>query len=276
MAPLPAPALAWMDDVIVPHAEATVPLADDGVLRGDAVFEAMLVRGGHTHARDRHLERLRRSAAAIDLPLDEGAVLRCLADLLTAYGPHDGSVRVIATRGGVVRGLIGPVSWPPSVALAVVEMPWRTALSGVKTLSYAANQWAVRAARSRGGDDALIVDGGQVLELPTGAVVLVHAGRRTTPDPARLPILDSVTVQVLRDVVEVAPALPTIEDLLAADEVLVVSATRPGLPVRRLVLADGTIRDLPAPGPVTADLRTRLDAHLDATLDAPIEVAGAG
>jgi branched-chain amino acid aminotransferase len=106
-------------------------------------------------------------------------------------------VRVIVTRGGAVRGLIGPVTWPPSLALAVVEMPWRTALSGVKTLSYAANQWALRQARARGGDDALIVDDGRVHELPTGAVVLVVTAGAAHPGPARLPILDSVTVRVL-------------------------------------------------------------------------------
>lgn len=276
MSPSTAPALAWMDGAIVPQAQATVPLADDGVLRGDAVFEAMLVRAGRTHARAWHLARLRRSAAALDLSLDEPMVLSCLADLLAAYGIHDGSVRVIVTRGGVVRGLIGPVSWPSSLALAVVEMPWRTALSGVKTLSYAANQWAVRQARARGGDDALILDAGHVLELPTGSVVLVHGGRCTTPDPARLPILGSVTVQVLREVVDVAAAVPTEADLHAAEEVLVVSATRPGLPVHRLVLADGTTRDLPAPGPVTAAIRDRLEAYVTATLDEPVEQAGAG
>lgn len=265
--------LAWMDDRVVPQADATMPLADDGVLRGDAVFEAMLVRAGRTHARDRHLTRLRRSGAALELDLDEPAVHRCVADLLAAYGPHDGSLRVIVTRGGVVRGLIGPVVWPPSVALAVVEMPWRSVLSGVKTLSYAANQWAVRQARLRGGDDALIVDDGAVQELPTGAIVAVHDGRCTTPDPARLPILDSVTVQVLREVVEVAPAVPTVADLRTAEELLVVSATRPGLPVHRLILPDGRVRDLPAPGPVTAALRARLDAHLTATLDGPVAVA---
>jgi branched-subunit amino acid aminotransferase/4-amino-4-deoxychorismate lyase len=265
-----------MDGTVVPQAQATVPLADDGVLRGDAVFEAMLVRQGRTHARDRHLARLHRSALALDLPLDEPRVLACLADLLAAFGPHDGSVRVIVTRGGVVRGLIGPVVWPPSLALAVVEMPWRTALSGVKTLSYAANQWAVRQARARGGDDALVVDDGHVLELPTGAVVLVHEGRCTTPDPSRLPILDSVTVQVLREVAEVTSSVPTMADLRSAEEVLVVSATRPGLPVHRLVLADGTARELPAPGPVTAAIQERLEAHVTASLDGPLPQVGAG
>lgn len=268
--------LAWMDGTVVPQAEATMPLTDDGVLRGDAVFEAMLVRAGRTHARDRHLARLQRSAAALDLDLDEVAVRRCLADLLAAYGPNDGAVRVIVTRGGVVRGLVGPVTWPPSLALVVVEMPWRTVLSGIKTLSYAANQWAVRQARSRGGDDALIVDDGRVHELPSGAVVLVRDGRCMTPDPDRLPILDSVTARVLAEVVDVAPVVPTVADLRTADEVLVVSATRPGLPVHRLLLADGQVRALPAPGPVTAEVRDRLRRHLDATLDGPLDAAGAG
>lgn len=271
----PAP-LAWMDGAVVPQAEATMPLADDGVLRGDAVFEALMVRAGRTHARDRHLARLDRSAAALELDLDKDAVLRCLADLLAAYGPHGGAVRVIVTRGGVVRGLIGPVTWPPSLALAVVEMPWRTVLSGVKTLSYATNQWAVRQANARGGDDALIVDDGRVHELPSGAIVLVRDGRCTTPDPERLPILASVTAGVLAEVVDVEPVVPTLADLRAADELLVVSATRPGLPVHRLLLADGEVRDLPAPGPVTSQVRDRLEAHLDATLDGPVTVAGAG
>lgn len=274
MHPAPAPALAWVDGDVVPQAEATLPLADDGVLRGDAVFEAMLVRRGRTHARDRHLARLHRSAAALDLDLDDDRVQRCLGDLLAAYQPHDGAVRVIVTRGGVVRGLIGPVAWPPSLALGVVEMPWRTVLTGVKTLSYAANQWAVRQARALGADDALVVAEDHVLELPTGAVVLVEDGRCTTPDPDRLPILDSVTVQVLREVVEVVPSTPSPAALETASELFVVSATRPALAVHRLVRADGSTRQLPAPGPVTAAVQTQLARHLDATLDAPVEVAG--
>ncbi|MFP4310865.1 MAG: aminotransferase class IV [Nitriliruptoraceae bacterium] len=269
-----APALAWMDGDVVPLAEATLPLADDGVLRGDAVFEAMLVRQGRTHARRRHLDRLQRSADALDLDLDTARVRTCLADLLAAYGAQDGSVRVIVTRGGTVRGLIGPVAWPPSLTLGVVEMPWRTALSGVKTLSYAANQWAVRQARARGADDALVVDADRVLELPTGALVLVRDGRCTTPDPGRLPILDSVTVHVLREVVEVTPGLPTLAELAEADELFVVSATRPGLPVHRVLLPDDASRDLTTPGPVTAAVQERLQAHISATLDAPIRVAG--
>jgi branched-subunit amino acid aminotransferase/4-amino-4-deoxychorismate lyase len=152
-----------------------------------------------------------------------------------------------------------------------VEMPWRSAVSGVKTLSYAANQWAVRQARQAGADDAIIVDGDVVQELPTGALILVRDGTLTTPDAETLPILRSVTVAALREITEVAGTQPTVADLASADELFVVSATRPGLPVHALVLPDGTRVSYPAPGPVTQDVRARFGAHLDATLDPPPE-----
>ena len=263
----PPEPLAWADGRVVPVAEATVPLTDDGFLRGDAVFEAMLVRDGRTHARDLHLARMSRSAGALQLPLPEAEVARAIDDLLRAWGAHDGSIKVIATRGGLVRGLIGSVHWPETVGLQVIELPWRTALSGVKTLSYAANQWALRQARMAGADDALLVDDHLVHELPTGAVVLVHDGNCSTPDPDRLPILSSVSVEVLRRIVDVAPTTPDLAELARADEVFIVSATRPCLPVHAVRLSDGKRLELTAPGPVTAALQVRLEEQLLATLD---------
>ena len=260
--------IAWMDGRVVPAGEATVPLLDDGFLRGDAIFDAMLVRHGRTHAMDRHLARLRASARAMNIRVP---VLRqCITDLLAAWGDRDGALKLVITRGGVLRGLISPVAWPDSIALAVVHIPWASALAGVKTLSYAANQWALRQAQAAHADDALIVDGtsddpggaGTLLELPTGAICLVRDGRVLTPDPARCPILDSVTVRELADVTDVEHAVLRLDDLERADEVFVVSATRPVLAVHAV-----DDREYPAPGPITATLREQFAAHIEATLD---------
>jgi branched-chain amino acid aminotransferase len=261
---LPRP-IAWVDGRIVPASEATVPLTDEGFLRGDAVFEAILVRAGRTHALEAHLARMRRSASTLELRLP---VLRqVIADLLAAWGERDGALRLVVTRGGTVRGILGAVAWPETISLAVVETPWRTALSGVKTLSYAANQWVLRTARARDADDGLIVDDGRVLELPTGAVLLVHDGQVSSPDPARLPILDSVTVRSVAEVVDVARTTPDLDELRRAAEVFVVSATRPVLPVHAVLLPDGSELELPAPGPVTAQVQARFAEHIAATLD---------
>jgi branched-chain amino acid aminotransferase len=265
----PAPALtrpiAWVDGRIVPASDATVPLTDDGFLRGDAVFEAILVRRGRTHDLEPHLARMRRSAQALELRLP---VLRqVVTDLLAAWGDRDGALRLIVTRGGAIRGILAAVSWPETISLAVVETPWRTAISGVKTLSYAANQWALRHAKGLGADDALIVDGGLVHELPTGSVCLIHDGAVSSPDPTRLPILDSVTVRGVAQIVEVERTTPDLDELRTADEVFVVSATRPVLPVHAVLLPDGTELVFSAPGPVTASIRARFEDHIEGHLD---------
>jgi len=101
-----------------------------------------------------------------------------------------------------------------------------------------------------------------VLELPNAALVVVDAGRLRTPDPEQLPILRSVSMEVLREVVDVEPAALTLEDVRAADELLVLSSELPLVPVHAL---DDV--DLPAPGPIGEQLHTALLAHLDATLD---------
>jgi hypothetical protein len=181
---------------------------------------------------------MRRSAQALDLRLP---VLRqVVTDLLAAWGERDGALRLIVTRGGTVRGICSAPTWPATISLAVVEAPWRTPISGVKTLSYAANQWALRTAKDAGADDALIVDAGQVLELPTGSVCLVHDGTVSSPAADELPILDSVTVRSLTHVVPVERTTPTLDDLRRADEIFVVSATRPVLPVHAVLLPDGS------------------------------------
>lgn len=252
--------LAWMDGRVVPASDATVPLLDDGFLRGDAVFDVALVRRGRTHALDDHLARLRRSAKAVGIRVP---VLRqVVADLLAAWGERDGSLRIIVTRDGTVRGVVQQSSWPSSMSLHVVQTPWRSALTGVKTLSYATNVWATRQAKAAHANDAVIVDGGVVLESPTAAICWVSDGVIRAPDPAELPILASVTLAHFRSVVEVQLGVHTVDELLAADEAFLLSATRPVLPVHAIGVVE-----LDAPGPVTAAGRETFDAHIHATLD---------
>jgi branched-subunit amino acid aminotransferase/4-amino-4-deoxychorismate lyase len=257
-------AIAWTGGRVVPASEASIPMTDDGFLRGDAVFDAMLVRRGHTHARNQHLERLRRSADVLDIRIPD--LSSVITDLLVAWGEKDGVLRVYVTRGGNVRGLLGASTWPAEERLMAVETPWKHALTGVKTVSYAVNQWATRQAVKRGADDALVVDDGRVLELPTAAICLVHGDTVQSPDHERVPVLDSITLAELRKVAEVAATTPTLDDVRTADEMFVVSAARPVIPVHS-VLVGGDELSFPSPGPVTKRLRTAFDEHIAATLD---------
>ncbi|MDX1509795.1 MAG: aminotransferase class IV [Nitriliruptorales bacterium] len=245
----------------MPAQKATVPFLDDGFQRGDAIFETMLVRHGRTHASEAHLERLRRSGQITGIRVP--SMVAVMRDLLAAWGDSDGQLKLIVSRSGMVRGLLVPRREVRPMALTVLAVPWQTAISGAKTLSYGPNQWCTHEAQRRDADDALIVDGaGRVLELPTAAICVVRDGMFHTPDPDQLPILDSVTARTLGEIRDVKRTIVTIDEVLDADEVFVLSATRLAVPVHAIDEATWQV-----PGPVAADVAEALAAHVDETLD---------
>src|SRR5215213_11663025 len=93
--------LASIDGAIAPVAEAVVPVADDGLLRGDGVFEVIRLYGGRPFALDDHLERLGRSAHNLRLPVDLDAVRADVEALLAEAGAVDAALRFLCTRGGL-------------------------------------------------------------------------------------------------------------------------------------------------------------------------------
>lgn len=244
----------------------SVPATDSSVLRGDGCFEAVRCYGGRLFRVDEHLDRLERSAAALGLTVPaRSSIMEWMTRAVEGYA--DRVVRVVLTRGGAVPG-IDPagvcvvVSHPvprktDGVRLWPVPAPWHPAgrvweLAGVKTISYAPNLAASRRAEAEGATDALLIsDAGVVLEGPTFSVGWVANGRILTP-ALSLGILDSIT---RRAIAEIRPDLEeteaTLESLLAADEIFVMSTVQEVAPVK--ALGD---RVFPA-GPVTDELVQR-------------------
>ncbi|MEA2129194.1 MAG: branched-chain amino acid aminotransferase, partial [Solirubrobacteraceae bacterium] len=52
--------LAILDGVVMDAAQATIPVTDEGLLRGDGVFEVVHLYDGHPFALDEHLDRMGR------------------------------------------------------------------------------------------------------------------------------------------------------------------------------------------------------------------------
>ena len=61
------PELVWVDGRLVEADEATESIFDHGLTVGDGVFETLKSVDGRPFAARRHLERLRRSAAGLEL-----------------------------------------------------------------------------------------------------------------------------------------------------------------------------------------------------------------
>lgn len=254
-------ALAWQDGRVLPATEATVPLLDAGFRDGDAVREDVMVVDGRTHALDAHLSELRRSAKVLGLRLP--VVTTAIRDLLVTWGPHDGTLEIIVTRGGAVRTLVHPRPAREAISLACIERSWSSVTDGISTVSRADRALATRQANDEeDADDALVCQQGTVLGLPSAAIAFVHSGHVRTPDPTQLPIADAVTVRELAKLTPVEFGVWTVDDVLAADEILALS---PSLGFAAVHAVDDT--NYPAPGPVTLELRDAFWAHVAATLD---------
>jgi branched-chain amino acid aminotransferase len=228
--------LASLDGAIMPVAEAHIPVTDEGLLRGDGVFEVVRLYGGRPYALGEHLERMTRSAHNLRLPFDAGAFEADARALLDASEPpEEAMLRLVATRGGHRLALIEPLpASPPTLSLGFVEYVPTRVLDGIKSLSYAANMLASRLARERGFDEALLVTPhGRVLEGPTSTIFVALHGRLVTPSLGER-VLDSITRRRVLEVVDVAEEVITTDDLRAASGAALASTTREVQPVHHI------------------------------------------
>lgn len=193
--------------------DGRIPVTDSSVLRGDGCFEVIRSYRGEPFALEEHLDRLERSAAALDIELASREDLRSWATK-TAADLGEGAVRIVVTRGASIPGITEPPmvivfghGWDRATGpahLQPVEAPWHAAgvpwdLAGAKVTSYAPNMAATRRARAAGFEDALLITPERVmLEGPTFSIGWVVDGVLETPH-LDLGILDSITRRVVLD-----------------------------------------------------------------------------
>ena len=255
--------LASVDGVISPTAAATIPLPDDGLYRGDGVFEVIRLYAGEPFALSEHLDRLERSAVTVELPVERKAIERELDALLAEFGSGEAQLRIVLTRGG--RRILLTEVLPErgsSARVATVTYSPTVILTGVKSLSYGANMQATRIAQARGADEAVLVrPDGIVLEAPTSSIFWVspEGGLRTPAISSG--ILESITrAQIVRSL-HVEEGDFTVEDLLGTREAFLASTVREVQPVAAI---DG--RELETPGPRTTEAAETFSRSLEQAL----------
>jgi 4-amino-4-deoxychorismate lyase len=232
--------------------------ADDlAAVRGDGVFETMLVRDGRPCLLESHLARLSQSARMLDLPEPDLPAWRTAvgigAQRWAAEQEGDGVLRLVYSRGresggpptafatigeladrvaGARRDGVAAITLDRGLPLGAADMPWLVA--GAKTLSYAVNMAALRhAARHGAGDVIFVSSDGYLLEGPRSTVVIATADESgelllLTPPPW-YPILRGTTQQALFEVArskgydcDYRPLRPA--DLLTAQGVWLISS----------------------------------------------------
>ncbi len=263
----------WWNGQLLSAEEALAPALSTGSLWGRGLFETIAVSHGRPLALTRHLDRLRRSAAALALLLPDDPTLHAaIASVLAPCPPSPHRLRLTLT-GGPTTGLsltpdsgnllihLTPVFHAAPSAILLTS-PWRrnehSPLSGLKSTSYAENALALAWAQEHGATEALLLNtAGHLCEGATSNLFLVHGGTLLTP-PLSSGCLPGVTRSLILDLCPQL-GLTCVEkplaqaDLTSAEEIFLTNSLRGILPVAR---AD----KLPfqAPGPLTAQLTTAL------------------
>jgi 4-amino-4-deoxychorismate lyase len=245
--------LAMLDGSVGDPDQPLIKVEDLGLMRGDGVFETILVVDGRPRELDPHLDRLARSAAMLDMPAPDAEgwrrAVRTVLDNWT--GDADFALKLVYTRG--VEGADEPTAFAlgmeigekvrrqreQGIAAITLERgiepglaeraPWL--LLGAKSLSYAVNMAAGREAARRGADEVIFTaTDGTLLEGPTSTVVLA-GGRTLRTPPSQLGILPGTTQYALFRAAERAGWSVKVEpipaaDLTSADAVVMASSVR--------------------------------------------------
>jgi branched-chain amino acid aminotransferase len=268
---------ASVDGTLCDARKATIPMYDDGLLRGDGAFEFIRCYAGHAFALAEHLDRMARTCVTIRLDFPREQLERELAALLAWAGPVFMDLRIVLTRGGRRLAILEPyVEWPPARLAFVTDSP-RAVIAGAKSLSYAGNMLAKRLASERGFQEALLVTpDGRVMEVQQAAFFWVSPQGDLCTPPLDEGILDSITRRVVMKHLDVRERVCRTQDALAAGEAFLAGTSRE---VQPIAVIEGRIFEDP-PGPVTleaiAAYRQEVEERLGMNAEqlwAPVEAA---
>ena len=222
--------------------QATVAGMDHGLIVGDGVFETLKVTERGAFAVRRHLNRLSRSAAALQLPApDHMQISEAIESVLDGRGFPLGKLRITYTGG---RGPLGseaaygpptliaalaPVAAAPPLA-SIVTAPWTRnehgALAGVKSVSYAENVRALGYAASHNAAEAIFLNtAGHLCEGTGSNIFFVFAGTVLTPPLSSGP-LAGITRELIMEWNSVEECDVTLDEAKRADEVFLTSSMR--------------------------------------------------
>ncbi|MEV6240074.1 aminodeoxychorismate lyase [Lentzea sp. NPDC051838] len=256
--------LALLDGTLADPDSPLIRVEDLGLMRGDGVFETILVVDGKPRELTPHLDRLDRSAAMLDMQPPPRAEFERAIELVIGNwtGGKEFALKLVYTRGieggdgtgtGFALGMeIGAkVLKQRAEGLSAVTLdrgiepdladraPWL--LLGAKSLSYAINMAAIREAERRGASEVIFTtSSGSVLEGPTSTVVLVRGKTLVTP-PSKLGILPGTTQYALFRAAERAGWTVLVEpiqtgELYDAEGVFLASSVRK---ITRVTTLDG-------------------------------------
>jgi branched-chain amino acid aminotransferase len=261
--------------------DAVISVFDHGFLYGEGIYETMRTYGGRPFLYDRHMRRMRRSAALISLTLpftDDELAARIRETTIAANIPGETYIRVLVTRG--IGALTYDLSATPTASVVIIVKPHtdlpreiyengvnvaivdvvrnhpETVNPEIKSNNLLNCALAMQEAYRKGAFEGVMRNyRGELTECTTSNLFIVKDGVALTP-PLAAGLLPGITREFLFEVgkqvgVEVREAVLRDADLLEADEAFLTGTTREAVPI---VEVDGHTIGSGRPGPVTLRL----------------------
>jgi len=269
----------YLNGDYVPLHDAKVSVLDRGFIFGDGVYEVIPVYARKLFRFEEHLARLARSLAKVRIanPHDRAGWLERARRLVAAQASDDQLLYLQVTRGVAWRDHVMPTDVEPTVFMLASPMKppaaeqrhhgvacitardFRWERGDIKCTSLLANVLARQMSADHGAAETILFRNGFLTEASASNVWIVHEGAMLGP-PKSEHLLEGIRYDLLRDLCEeegIAYNLRPIPEaeVLAADEVILSSATKEVLPVTSLdgdPVGHGALRG--KPGPVYARL----------------------
>ena len=261
----------YLNDQFMPLEEARVPVLDRGFIFGDGIYEVIPVYGRKMFRAEQHLARLFRSLAAVAIPNphNQAAWLQLIAQVMHAQQADDQMVYLQVTRGVAKRAHAFPQEVVPTVFIMSNPIVLPTAAAraqGVACVSLEDKRWlrceikstsllgnvlAAQNAAEHGVAESIQFRDGYLTEASASNVWMVKDGVLMGPPKDNL-ILEGIRYGLIEELCA-AHQIPlqarriTREEVFAADEVLLSSATKEVLAV--VQIDDQTIGN-GRPGPI--------------------------
>ena len=272
--------LCYLDGEYVKLGDARVSVLDRGFIFGDGVYEVLPVYGRRIFRFDEHMARLDRSLGKVRIPNPLGRehwLERARKLVAAQQASADQLVYLQVTRGVAMRDHVMPPDIEPTVFMMATPMKPATAeqrhqgvacvtardfrweRADIKSISLLGNVLARQMSADHGAAETIMLRDGWLTEASASNVWIVHEGALLGPPKSEV-VLEGIRYDLLKELCEeegIAYNLRPISeaDLLAADEVMLSSATKEVLPVTRIdgdEVGHGALRG--KPGPVYARL----------------------
>ena len=259
--------------------DAKVSVLDRGFIFGDGLYEVIPVYRRRLFRFDEHMARLARNLAKLRIPNPHSrdGWLALVRGLCAAQPAEDQLVYIEITRGVALRDHVMPEGLTPTVFVMTSAMKppsaemrhhgvtcitardFRWERGDIKSISLLGNVLARQISADHGATETVMFRDGWLTEAAASNVWVVHEGALLGP-PKSEHVLEGIRYDLLAELCEemgIAYNLRPIAeaDVLAADELILSSATKEVLAITKLdgdLVGHGAMRG--KPGPVYARL----------------------